>query len=164
MHIGYDRTLVRTASRTALLFIASLSITIASPVVAEQAPPSPQSIADAKAALSAGNVAYKKGEPAQAVEPYSRACDGGLVEGCFNLGILYSNGEGVTQDKARAAQFYDRACGGGDVRGCINLSALYEKGEGIAQDKARAAIYAKLANNPEDAKAKRALAKLNKRK
>jgi len=31
----------------------------------------------------------------KAVELYQRACDSGETRGCYNLGLMYTNGEGV---------------------------------------------------------------------
>jgi hypothetical protein len=55
---------------------------------------------------------------------YQKACDGGDAQGCFNLGVMYENGRGVTKDQAKAAQLYQKACDGGDAQGCENLKAL----------------------------------------
>ena len=48
------------------------------------------------------NKAYKQGiafhnnkEYDKAFESFKKACDGGDVRGCFNLGIMYDNGNGV---------------------------------------------------------------------
>jgi TonB family protein len=70
---------------------------------------------------------------------FQQACDGGMVEGCYNLGVLYHSGEGVTQDLARAIILYQQGCDGGFAQGCSNLGLLYYNGEGVTQDLARAA-------------------------
>ena len=48
------------------------------------------------------NKAYKQGiafhnnkEYDKAFESFKKACDGGEMGGCFNLGIMYDNGNGV---------------------------------------------------------------------
>jgi Sel1 repeat len=72
------------------------------------------------------------------VQRNQKGCDGGDAQGCFNLGLMYANGEGVTQDKARAAQLFQQACDGGDVDGCRDLGLMYHRGDGVPQDKAKA--------------------------
>jgi TPR repeat protein len=76
-------------------------------------------------------------DPARAVV-HQKACDGGDARGCFNLGFVYANGEGVTKDLARAAELYQKACEGGDANGCNNLGVQYAKGEGVGKDLVRA--------------------------
>ena len=40
------------------------------------------------------------------VAGYRKACDGQDAAACFNLGTMYANGTGVTQDKFKAVEFY----------------------------------------------------------
>ncbi|MBK37026.1 MAG: hypothetical protein CME26_16040 [Gemmatimonadetes bacterium] len=47
-----------------------------------------------------------------------QACDGGDMLACYNLGIMYRDGDGVTQDSARAATLFQRACDGGLEEAC----------------------------------------------
>lgn len=49
----------------------------------------------------------------KAMSLYQKACDGGLMVGCYFLGDMYENGEGVTKDSAKAAALYQQACEGG---------------------------------------------------
>ncbi len=49
---------------------------------------------------------------------YQQACDGGDMLSCNDLGDMYSDGVGVTQDLARAATLYQQACDGGFVQVC----------------------------------------------
>jgi TPR repeat protein len=117
---------------------------------------------DATACVVLGHM-YQTGEGvtqdlARAVILYQQACEGGLMQGCVNLGIMtqqrecdsgllrvcvnlgfmYYTGEGVVQDLARAVGLYRQACDGGVVLGCNNLGAMYDAGEGVIQDLARA--------------------------
>ena len=57
--------------------------------------------------------AEKKGNYAQAAKLWEQACNGGDAKGCFNLGVLYANGQGVKQNHAQAAKLYEQACHGG---------------------------------------------------
>ena len=69
---------------------------------------------------------------------YQQACEGGEMRGCYNLGVMYRTGTGVTQDLARAVSLYQEACDGGELEGCTNLGVMYRTGTGVAQDLARA--------------------------
>jgi hypothetical protein len=60
---------------------------------------------------NAAGVAYDNaGLPAQALPYFHKVCDGGEPVGCSNLGELYFDGRGVTQDRARALQLFASAC------------------------------------------------------
>ena len=43
----------------------------------------------------------------------TKACDGEVMLGCSNLGVIYANGTGVTQDIARAIDLFQKSCDGG---------------------------------------------------
>ena len=60
-------------------------------------------------------------------ELFKKACDGGEVLGCFNLGIMYATGNGVEKDFGKAVQLFKKACDDGDLDGCRNLVVMYEK-------------------------------------
>lgn len=48
----------------------------------------------------------------------------GDTYGCYNLGVLYENGQGVRQSHAKAAKLYKKSC---DMRlelGCKNYARL----------------------------------------
>ena len=47
------------------------------------------------AALACAMVLFAAGEDIEALQ---KACDDGNANGCFNLGLLYANGQGVKQD------------------------------------------------------------------
>ena len=61
--------------------------------------------------------------------------------GCFNLGVLYTNGQGVNQDDQKAAELYQKAYDGGEARGCLVLGLVYENGQGVKQNLSTAKQY-----------------------
>ena len=75
---------------------------------------------------------YKK-----AVELYNKACDGGVADGCNNLGYMYTHDKGVKRDMTRATGYFRRACDAGSWVACGNFAAQLE----IGGDRARAAQY-----------------------
>jgi len=64
-----------------------------------------------------------------------------------NLGKLYANGDGVTQDYAKARELYEKAADKGDAVAMTNLGTLYANGDGVTQDYAKAReLYEKAAD------------------
>jgi TPR repeat protein len=65
----------------------------------------------------------KSGE--RAVAFYEKACAGGEMSMCNNLGVCYFKGEcGLGKDDTRALALYTKACRGGDSGACHNLSLI----------------------------------------
>jgi TPR repeat protein len=61
----------------------------------------------------------------RAVAFYEKACDGGEMAMCNNLGVCYHKGEcGLGKDDGHAAKLYKKACRGGDSGACHNLDLL----------------------------------------
>ena len=60
----------------------------------------------------------------KAIQLYEKACDGGEVFSCSNLGHAYYKGEEVTKDFNKAAHFYKKACDGRLTEGCVNLMSI----------------------------------------
>ena len=86
------------------------------------------SIGFSKDLVESGKEAYNKGDYQKAVELYQKACDGGAALGCYNLGFLYENGQGVGQNFSTAKQYYGKACDLGLQFGCDSYRKLNEKG------------------------------------
>jgi hypothetical protein len=72
-------------------------------------------------------------------ERLEQACDGGNMEGCYNLGWMYRAGFSVRQSDTRAAELYQQACDGGEMEGCFFLGLMYLNGDGVRQSDTRAA-------------------------
>ena len=60
----------------------------------------------------------------KASELYNKACDGGEMLGCTNLGYLYSHGKGVIQDIQKANLLWEKACNEGYNTACDSLGLL----------------------------------------
>lgn len=54
----------------------------------------------------------------QAVQYFTRGCDGNDPYGCNNLALLYREGLAVDKDMNRAKQFFDKSCSLGNQAGC----------------------------------------------
>ena len=68
-----------------------------------------------------------------------KACDSGNMRGCYNLGVMYTNGNGVEKNEQKAVELYKKVCDGGEMRGCYNLGVMYAKGSGVEKDFGKAA-------------------------
>ena len=55
------------------------------------------------------------------------------------LGVIYENGDGVSQDYSQAESWYRKAALNGNEAGLYNLGDLYERGRGVVKDPDRAA-------------------------
>lgn len=78
---------------------------------------------------------------------FSRACDGGYLDGCVNRGWAYEMGKGMEPNPAQAYVEYARACDAGSALGCNNMGLLLEKGRGTEKNDAAAfAAYTKACN------------------
>ncbi|CAA6815051.1 MAG: Unknown protein [uncultured Sulfurovum sp.] len=51
-------------------------------------------------------------------------CEKGKMEACYNLGLMYAQGEGITKNKAKAIELFQKACDGGIEEGCENYKIL----------------------------------------
>jgi uncharacterized protein len=65
----------------------------------------------------------------------------GDAEAQFNLGRMYYNGEGVSQDDAEAVKWYRKAADQGHTEAQFNLVEIYSYGEGVQQDFEEAANW-----------------------
>ena len=92
-----------------------------------------------------GLKAYDAGDYHTAVREWGPLAEQGNVEAQYNLGFMYYNGQGLTQNSAEAVKWYRLAAeqGHGDAR--LNLGAMYRSGQGVPEDFVRAAKWYRLA-------------------
>ncbi|MGX3045274.1 tetratricopeptide repeat protein [Helicobacter sp. T3_23-1056] len=60
---------------------------------------------------------------------------------CYNLGLMYTYGEGVRQDYHKAHELYKKACDMKNAMACNNLGVLYTNGLGVKQNRYIAKQY-----------------------
>jgi TPR repeat protein len=83
-------------------------------------------------------------DSASAATLYTKACDGGAMEGCLNLGVAFATGRGLPKNERRASELYERACEGGQPAACSNLGYFFEHGIAVSKDHSRAfSLYEK---------------------
>lgn len=63
------------------------------------------------------------------------------ADNCYNLGLMYNEGQGVRQDYYKAAELYKKACDMKYGAACNNLGLLYAKGQGVKQNHSTAKHY-----------------------
>ncbi|OGW23487.1 MAG: hypothetical protein A3K09_05680 [Nitrospinae bacterium RIFCSPLOWO2_12_FULL_47_7] len=62
----------------------------------------------------------------------------------FNLGVMYTNGQGVQQDHAEAVRWFLMAAMQGYVNAQRNLGAMYTMGRGVRQDYVQGYFWSEL--------------------
>lgn len=100
---------------------------------------------DSNLAFSKGVTAYDENNYAQARKFFEQACNSGVADGCYGLGVMFERGKGGKQDEIQARSLYDQACQGGHTNGCYNLGVAFEQGIGGKKDKAQARLLYEIA-------------------
>jgi len=97
--------------------------------------------------LEDGEAAYQHGDYETAVRLWRLSGDEGNVYAQFNLGLLYSSGQGVPQDYAQALIWFRKAADQGDARAQVYLGGMYRVGRGVRQDYTQAVAWFRKAAN-----------------
>lgn len=75
-----------------------------------------------------------RSDATEAVKWYRLAADQGDDMAQFNLGTMYENGRGVSQNYVEAAKWFLKAANQGNVDAQFNLGRLYGLGDGVPQN------------------------------
>jgi TPR repeat protein len=94
----------------------------------------------------------------EAIQTYHRGIALGATGAANNLGMLYWNGRGVSQDVFRAVAYYKQAADGGDTTAMRNLANAFDGERGHPRDYAEAMRWRKKAVELGDAAAMNDLA------
>ena len=86
-----------------------------------------------------GLAAYVRGDHQSALRIWKSLAEQGDAAAQFNVGLLYSSGQGVPQDAGAAAQWYRLAADQGYAKAQLNLADMYAEGNGVPQDFVEAA-------------------------
>jgi hypothetical protein len=111
--------------------------------------------------FSTGLKAYQAGNYAAAAENWQPLAEEGAPHAQYNMGLLYSRGNGVQKDLAKAAHWYRLAAAQGVVEAQFNLGLLCLEGEGVPRDLEEARKWFMKAAEQGDPKAANALANLS---
>lgn len=90
---------------------------------------------------SRGMAYYRSGGYPKALDLFRPAAEQGYPGAQNVIGVMYANGEGVTQSYTEALKWYRKAAEQGIAGAQCNLGNLYCKGEGVVQDYAEAAQW-----------------------
>ena len=83
---------------------------------------------------SASLTAYNAGDYRTALESWRSLAEQGYAGAQCNLGYIYEQGFGVSQDYTEAIRWYEAAADQGHARAQAFLGQMYEKGMGVPQD------------------------------
>ena len=95
--------------------------------------------------------AAESGDFATAYKEWKPLAEQGNVDAQYNLGVLYSSGQGVAQDFSESVRWYQMAAKQGDASAQYNLGLMYYFGEGVLQDYSEAARWYRLTAQQGDA-------------
>ncbi len=95
--------------------------------------------------FNAGVKAYERGDYATALKKWRPLAEHGDAAAQYNLGFMYSNGEGVPQDDKEAVRWYRLAAVQGHAPAQNNLAWMYFEGRGVPKDHVQAHLWANLA-------------------
>lgn len=82
-----------------------------------------------------------RGRYAEAFSLYQQLAEQGHAKAQFNLGVMYDQGQYVTQDYAEAVSWYLKAAEQGNTNAQYNLAVKYQAGQGVIQDHTKAAYW-----------------------
>ena len=111
--------------------------------------------------LGGGYQSYLKGNFDAAHVEWLPLAELGDVEAQFNMGVIYDEGAGVSQDLAVAAEWYEKAAQQGFVDAQANLGMMYYHGQGVPCDHTKAAGWLQMAADQGDAEARDLIKKLS---
>ena len=89
--------------------------------------------------------AYQRGDYATALKEWRPLAEQGNAAAQVGLGVMYDNGQGVTQDFVEAAKWYRLAAEQGDSTAQNDLGVMYVEGRGVTQDFVQAHVWYNIA-------------------
>lgn len=89
---------------------------------------------DAAAQMKVALACDEAGDPEEAARWYALAAEQGVSEAQNNLGVIYKEGQGISQDYAKAARWFMKAAVQDNTLSQLNLGWLYHAGKGVRQD------------------------------
>ena len=92
-----------------------------------------------------GVTAYEKEDFVTALKIWTPLAEQGDAAAQSNLGVLYHQGQGVTQDYTTAVKWYKRAAEQGGADAQFNLGIMFENGSGVLQDYIKAHMWYNIA-------------------
>lgn len=81
-----------------------------------------------------GIIAMEQDQYEQAVEWFQKAAENGYADAQNRLGVRYTNGQGVGQDKQEAFRWFKKAADQGHKKAQCNIAECYYYGDGVEED------------------------------
>jgi len=91
--------------------------------------------------IGKGKSAYDRGDYVTAYGIWKPLAETGDAQAQNNLGVMYTNGQGVARNYAVAATLYRMAAEKGNPRAQYNLGIIYRDGQGVPQDYSTAVLW-----------------------
>ena len=92
-----------------------------------------------------GLTAAERGDYATALRDLTPLAVQGNADAQFNLGVMYANGQGISQDYKTAVKWYRLAAEQGIADAQFNLGLMYGLGRGVIQDNVYAHLWGNIA-------------------
>ena len=89
--------------------------------------------------------AYAWGNTAEEIAEWKEAAEKGEAAAQFNLGQMYTNGEGVPEDDKEAVKWFRKSAEQGYANAQHNLGLMYQRGEGVPENDKEAVRWYKKA-------------------
>lgn len=91
-------------------------------------------LGDANGAFNAGYLLDLSGDKKNGAAYYEQAVQAGVPAAMYHLGLLLSEGDGVSKDVARAFKLYEAASRAGHTCAMVSLAVALGNGLGVAKD------------------------------
>ena len=114
---------------------------VAKPAAGDQ----PQRVESGDDSFDQGLAAYNRKDYPEALRHFRKAADQEDARAQFNLGGIYSQGQGVPQDFKEAVKWYRKAAEQGYAGAQYFLGSMYNNGQGVPQDYKEAVKWFRLA-------------------
>ena len=88
-----------------------------------------------------GSTAAQSGDFATALREWTPLAKQGDARAQYNMGVMYSKGQGVPQDYKIAVKWYRLAAKQGGASAQLNLGVMYGMGRGVIQDNVYAHMW-----------------------
>jgi uncharacterized protein len=99
----------------------------------------------ASADFQKGLTAYDRGDYATALREWYPLAEQGDADAQYNLGLMYDEGQGVSENDKTAVKWYKLAAEQGNADAQVNLGVMYANGEGVTQDNVYAYMWLNIA-------------------
>ena len=106
-----------------------------------QQPPPSDTAVDSETLFQRACDLNDRGRHDEAFSLYKQLADQGHAKAQFNLGVMYDQGQYVTQNYALAVSWYRKAAEQDNANAQYNLALKYKIGQGVAQDETQAAYW-----------------------